>query len=244
MIACLLAWLALAPLQDVPEVRQLVTFKFSPGKSREAVALFRDEALPLYEATAPMLRFRGFREAESPEPLDLIVVSTFHGMAGMDASNRTLRERAEKANTSMGELYARIGALTEHHRDEFIEIDPDLSWGSTDTAPLVVLVSIRIAPGKSASYEALVRDGLVPWEKKLGAEFGAEFGAKFTGCDGGPFLLSSGWDYVRLIGISTLGDWHRYVRDRRSQAFWRALDGLITQSKEIILAPLPELRVR
>ncbi len=57
--------LALAPLpprRDVPEVRQLVTFKFSPGKSREAVALFRDEALPLYEATAPMLRFRGFRE--------------------------------------------------------------------------------------------------------------------------------------------------------------------------------------
>ena len=239
MTACLLAWLAIAPLpplQDVPEVRQLVTFKFSPGKSREVVALFRDEALPLYEATAPMLRFRGFREAESPEPLDLIVVSTFHGMAGMDASNRTLRERAEKANTSMGELYARIGALTEHHRDEFIEIDPELSWGSTDTAPLVVLVSIRIAPGKSASYEALVRDRLVPWEKKLGSEL--------TGSDGGPFLLSSGWDYVRLIGIATLGDWHRYIRDQRSQAFWNELDGITTQSKEIILAPLPELRVR
>jgi hypothetical protein len=239
MTVCLLAWLALAPLppvQDVPEVRQLVTFKFSPGKSREAVALFRDEALPLYQATAPMLRFRGFREAESPEPLDLIVVSTFHGMAGMDASNRTLRERAEKANTSMGELYARIGALTEHHRDEFIEIAPELSWGSTDTAPLVVLVSIRIAPGKSASYQTLVREHLVPWEKKLGSEF--------TGSDGGQFLLSSGWDYVRLIGISTLGDWHRYVRDRRAQAFWSELDGLVTQSKEIILAPLPELAVR
>ena len=119
MIACLVSWLVLAPLppiqnvQDVPEVRQLVTFKFSPGKLRDAIALFRDEALPLYEETPPMLRFRGFREAESPEPLDLIVVSTFRGMAGMDASNRTLRERAEKANTSMGELYGRIGALTE-----------------------------------------------------------------------------------------------------------------------------------
>ncbi len=42
-----------------------------------------------------MLRFRGFREAERPEPLDLIVVSTFRGMAGMDVSNRTLRERAD-----------------------------------------------------------------------------------------------------------------------------------------------------
>ena len=114
MIACLVSWLLLAPLppiqdvEDVPEVRKLVTFKFSPGKSGDAIALFRDEALPLYEETPPKLRFRGFREAESPEPLDLIVVSTFRGMAGMDASNRTLRERAEKANTSMGELYGRM----------------------------------------------------------------------------------------------------------------------------------------
>ena len=222
MIACLVSWLLLAPLppiqdvEDVPEVRQLVTFKFSPGKSGDAIALFRDEALPLYEETPPMLRFRGFREAESPEPLDLIVVSTFRGMAGMDASNRTLRERAEKANTSMGELYGRIGALTEHHRDEFIEIDPDLSWGSTDTAPLVVLVSLRIAPGKSASFETLVRDHLVPWEKELGSGI--------TGSNGGPFLLSVGWDYMRIIGISTLGDWHRYVRERRSQAFWIELE--------------------
>ena len=242
MIACLVSWLVLAPLppiqnvQDVPEVRQLVTFKFSPGKARDAIALFRDEALPLYEETPPMLRFRGFREAESPEPLDLIVVSTFRGMAGMDASNRTLRERAEKANTSIGELYGRIGALTEHHRDEFIEVDPELSWGSTDTAPLVVLVSLRIAPGKSATFETLVRDRLVPWEKELGSGI--------TGSDGGPFLLSIGWDYIRIIGISTLGDWHRYVRERRSQTFWSELEGVVTQSKEIILAPLPELSVR
>ena len=108
-------------------MRQLVTFKFSPGKSRDAITLFRDEALPLDQETPPMLRFRGFREAESPEPLDLIVVSTFRGMAGMDASNRTLRERTEKANRSMGELYRRTGALTEHHHDEFIEVDPELS---------------------------------------------------------------------------------------------------------------------
>ncbi len=242
MIACLVSWLVLAPLppiqnvQDVPEVRQLVTFKFSPGKSGDAIVLFRDEALPLYEETAPMLRFRGFREAESPEPLDLIVVSTFRGMAGMDASNRTLRERAEKANTSMGELYGRIGALTEHHRDEFIEVDPELSWGSTDTAPLVVLVSLRIATGKSATFETLVRDRLVPWEKELGSGI--------TGSDGGPFLLSIGWDYMRIIGISTLGDWHRYIRERRSQTFWSELEGVVTQSKEIILAPLPELSVR
>ena len=136
----------------------------------------------------------------------------------------------------MGELYGRIGALTEHHRDEFIEVDPELWWGSTDTAPLVVFVSLRIAPGKSATFETLVRDRLVPWEKELGSGI--------TGSDGGPFLLSIGWDYMRIIGISTLGDWHRYVRERRSQTFWSELEGVVTQSKEIILAPLPELSVR
>ena len=99
-----------------------------------------------------------------------------------------------------------------------------------------MLVSLRIAPGKSSMFETLVRDRLVPWEKELGSGI--------TGSDAGPFLLSMGWDYTRIIGISTLGDWHRYVRQRRSQAFWSDLEGVVTQSKEIILAPLPELSVR
>lgn len=85
-------------------------------------------------------------------------------------------------------------------------------------------------------FETLVRVRLLPWEKELGSGI--------TGSDAGPFLLSMGWDYTRIIGISTLGDWHRYVRQRRSQAFWSDLEGVVTQSKEIILAPLPELSVR
>ena len=56
------------------------------SKTAEAIALFRDRALPLYERNEPMLSFRGLREVESPEPLDLIVVSAFRGMAGMDES--------------------------------------------------------------------------------------------------------------------------------------------------------------
>lgn len=236
MIAWWLAWIVLAPLQDLPDVRQLVTFKFAPGQSGNAIALFRDEALPLYQDAPAMLRFRGFREAESPEPLDLIVVSTFHGMAGMDTANRTLRERAAKAETSVGAIYSRIGALSEYHRDEFVEIDPGLSWGSSDAAPLVAFVSLRVAPGKSDAFEAVVREHVVPWEK--------EQGPGFTGSDGGRFLISDGWDYIRIIGVSSLGDWHHYARDQRSRAFWDELDSLVTHSKTILVAPVSELAIR
>lgn len=58
----------------LPEVRQLVTFQFQPGKTGEALSIFKEQALPLYEANEAMLFFRGFLEMESPEPLDLIVV--------------------------------------------------------------------------------------------------------------------------------------------------------------------------
>lgn len=235
----LLPWLlaaSMAATQEQPEVRQWVTFKFLPGKSREAIEIFREEALPLYEATSPMLRFRGYREAESPEPLDLVVVSTFQGMAGMDASNRTLREHAQKTNSSIGALYGRIGALSENHKDEFVEVDPKLSWGGSDQARLVVLISLQIEPGRTSTYETLVRDRLVRWEAALGESV--------VGSDGGPFLVSDGWDYFRVVGIATLGDWHRYVREQRTQPWWSELDEIVTRSKTLILAPVPELSVR
>ena len=232
-----LLWLTIAqPAQDLPEVRQLVTFKFSPGKTEEAVALFEERAIPLYQGTPSMLRFRGFRETESPQPLDLVVVSTFRGLAGMDASNRELRERAAREHTSLGAIYGSIGALSEHHRDELVEIDPEISWGTTDTSPLLVIVSTRIVPGKREELEALVRDHVVSWEKALGESI--------TGAEGGPFLLSDGRDYVRFIGISSLGDWHRYVRERREQSFATRLESVVVASKEIIVAPIPGLAVR
>ena len=123
------AWLVLlalaAPAQIVPEVRQLVTFKFLPGRSQDAVTIFKEEALPVYRAHATMLRFRAYREAESPEPLDLIVVSTYQGMEGMDRFHDAVR----KSGASLGGLYGRIGALTQEHRDEFVEMDASLAWG-------------------------------------------------------------------------------------------------------------------
>ena len=234
ILATLLVALGAASPQPT-EVRQLVTFKFLPGKAAEASAIFRDDALPLYEDNAPMLKFRGYREAESPEPVDLVVVSTFDGMAGMDASNRALRRTAEEHGTSIGELYGRIGALSQHHRDEFIEIHPNLSWGSDD-GELTVLISLRIEPGQQPAFEQLLKEGVIPWEKEL------DIG--LSGSESGPFLLSNGWDYFRILQVRTLEDWHAYVREWRGQPWSQALDRVVSLSKQLILVPVPELSVR
>ena len=230
------AWLVLlaaltAPAQELPEVRQLVTFKFLPGRSQEAITIFEEEALPVYRAHAPMLRFRAYREAESPEPVDLIVVSTYQGMAGMDAFHDAVR----KSGASLGGLYGRIGALTQEHRDEFVEMNASLAWGAVEKAPLHVLVSQRIAPGKSDAYDNLLLDSIVPWEKQAGVILGSE---------SGHFLVSNGWHYFRLIGVASLGDWHLYLTEGRAQAWSRTITGIVAESKQTIVAPLPDLSVR
>jgi hypothetical protein len=225
----------LVSLQIGAEVRQVVSFRFLPGKTAEAIQVFREEALPLYQANEPMLRFRAYREVESPEGLDLVVISSFRGMEGMDASNRALAEEASRRGTRVGEIYGRIAAGSDGHRDEFVEMDPRLSWGDVEGAGLVVLVRLRIAPGRRSEYETLLRERLVPWEKEHRLVRGSESGR---------FLLSDGFDYFRIVGISSLGDWHRYVEALRTAPFAGEIDGWTAESSQGILAPVRELSVR
>jgi hypothetical protein len=218
-----------------PEVRQLVTFHFLPGRSAEALGLFREEALPLYQADRSLSRFRAYREVESPEALDLVVVSSFPGMAGMDDSNRTLAEEARKNGGAIGDLYRRIGDLSESHRDEIAEIDPSLSWGGVDKAKLLVLVSIRLVPGGLEGYRTLLREELVSWERKSEILSGGETGV---------YLVSNGFRIVRTLGIDHLEDWHRYQSEVRRTSTWRKADQLTAEEKVVLLAPVPELGVR
>jgi hypothetical protein len=233
LFAAMATFLA-AQATEPPEVRQLVSFRFLPGKTAEAVELFRERALPLYRANEPMLRFRAFREGESPEPLDLLWVSSFRGMAGMDASNRALSEEAKRRGTTVSEIYGSILSLAAAHRDEFVEIDPALSWGDLDEAKLFVFVRMRAAAGRSGDLERMLRE-TAAWEKQRGL---------LTGAEGGRLLISAGFDFLRVLGISDLGDWHDYARDLRSQPFTRALEECTAESRQAIVAPVAELSVR
>lgn len=234
-VTCLGLASATGAAKDLPEVRQFVTFKFSPGETGEAIRLFRERALPLYEKADAMLRFRGYREAESPVPLDLMVVSSFRGMEGMDRSNDALRELAARNGTSIGELYGAIGALSEHHTDEFVEMDASLSRGDAGAGRLQVFVSIQLTPAGASTYMDLLREEVLDWEDTLGG---------LTGSDSGSFLLSDGFDAFRVFGVESLGAWHDYLRSRRAQDWSSKLASLTVKTRVMVLVGLPELSVR
>ena len=232
-LAACLAGLAAAPATAqapvASEVRQIVTFSFLPGRSAEALELYREAAIPLYREDEAMLSFRAFREVESPVPLDLVVVSSFEGMSGMDASNARLRELAAAAGTSIGEIYGEIGALSSGHTDEFVEMLPDLGGGDPSATRLTAFIRYRVAPGQGSAFEALLTeaDGLVDAPSATGR-----------------FLLSDGWDYLQIFGFESLGDYQRYRARLRALPIFGRMERLVTRRQEIIVAGVPSLSVR
>jgi hypothetical protein len=230
---CLALAGATATAQTPPEVLQLVTFTFLPGKGSEAIALFRDRALPLYEQNEAMLRFRGLREMESPEPYDLIVVSAFRGMEGMDASNRALRVAAERAGTSIGALYGAIGALSTRHTDQFVEMLTGLQHGDPIASRLVALVSYRLTPGAGPDFEDALRSRVIDWERANGVP-----------ANTGRFLISDGWQYLRLLGFDSLGDFQEYWTRVGPEAGYDAIDRITVSRKVIVAGEVRALAVR
>ncbi len=158
---------AVVALQGVSEVRQVVTFRFLPGKSADAIGIFRAEAIPLYQANEPMLRFRAYREVESPEPLDLVVVSSFRGLAGMDGSNRVLAEEAARRGTRVGEIYGRISDVERRpSRRARRNGRRALLWKRGRCGARRPDSNCGSLPAGGTDYETLLRERLVPWEKE------------------------------------------------------------------------------
>lgn len=140
---------------------------FLPGRAAEATALYREAALPLYRADDYLLGFRAFREVESPIPVDLVIVRGFDGLAGMERSGARLREVATAQGTSVGALYGRIGALSQGHTDEFVEMLPRLGSGDPAATRWTVFIRLRLVPGVSADAEAAL-ETVARWERQRG----------------------------------------------------------------------------
>lgn len=215
------------------EVRQIVTFSFVPGSSAEALGVFRDQAIPLYEQDEAMLSFRGFREVESPIPLDLIVVSAFEGMAGMDDSNAALRALAEEAGSSIGAIYGRIGALSSGHTDQFVEMIPPLGTGDPSSRRLTAFVWYRVLPGQARAFERALETAIVPWEEATGVPSAT-----------GRFLVSDGWTYLRFLGFDSLGEYQDYWSRVAAEADHGRIEDLTAERREVIVASVEELSVR
>lgn len=215
------------------EVRQIVTFSFLPGRMGEAIGAYRERAVPLYERNEAMLSFRAFREVESSIPLDLMVVSAFHGMAGMDRSNTTLRELATAVGTSIGAIYGELGALSSGHTDQFVEMLPALGSGDPSATRLTAFVWYRVLPGRSAEFEDALATEISPLEEASGVPSAT-----------GRFLVSDGWDYLRFLGFDSLGDYQEYWTSFGAHPGHSRLSALTTERREVIVASVPEMAVR
>ncbi|MGE0043236.1 MAG: hypothetical protein AB7H88_17305 [Vicinamibacterales bacterium] len=218
------------------EVRQIVSFHLLPGTPGVVDGLYRDQLLPIYQDIAPLLRFRAYREAESPEPVDLVVVSAYEGMAGMDAANALLR-RPGRNGVSALSVYGQIARYTSAHTDQFVEMRPRLSDPVADQRPdgLAVFEYVHLVPAAHAAYEQLLEERVRGWEKEH---------AVYQWSETGRMLVSDGWDYLRTYGMRSLADWQDYQSRLGATDFAPDLAALVGSRKTLILRGAPDLSVR
>lgn len=216
------------------DVRQIVTFRFEPGRSGEAMAIYEMQLKPIYTEVVPLRRFRAYREAESPEPLDLVVISSYDGMAGMDAANEALR-RPNASGQSAFALYGALSAMTQAHHDQFVEMLPALGAADSDGTDLTVFEYVRVSPGMQARYSTLLSAKIRPFERAHGLSVWSETGR---------MLVSDGWDFVRIHGIRSLADWQHYLEQIRRSPHGAVLDGMIAARKTLILRRDSRMSVR
>lgn len=231
-LAAALYWLPMSA-QEPPEVWQIVTFRFQPGQAAEAHRIYADSLLPIYRDNPHLLRFRAYREAESPVPLDLMIVSHYAGMAGMDESNRWHRRRA--TGGGVGPLYARLSDLSAGHDDQFIEILPSLTTAAKAVPALYVFEWIRVIPGGGPRFEQVLEARAVPWERGLSMVKGSRTGR---------VLVGDGWDYARVLEVDSLGDYHSLLTRAREAPFTAEWAALVAARRTIIVRNLPELAIR
>jgi hypothetical protein len=215
------------------DVRQVVTFLFQPGALPQGLAIYADRLRPIYADVPALRRFRAYREVESPEPLDLVVVSHYAGMAGMDSANAALR-RPHTSGESAFALYGALSALLQHHHDQFVEMRPAVSDSLPDARGLTVLEYVRLVPGAHARYEARLASHGRPLERRL----------PLLGSETGRLLVADGWDYLRFHVVRSLGDWHAVERARWAAEPALGLAPLVAGRKVILLRADPTLGVR
>jgi hypothetical protein len=179
-----------------------------------------------------MRSFRVFREVESPVAMDVMVVSSFQGMTGMDSSNTSLRMLAEKAGSSVGSIYGAIGGLSSAHTDQFVEMLPDLGFGDASAARLTAFMWFNVEPGQAEAFETGMTETVVTWEKEIG-----------VAASTGRVLVSDGWDYLRVVGLESLGDFQNYLEGLRSHG-GSALSRTVSRRRVVLVSNMTDMAIR
>lgn len=218
----------------VPEVRQLVTFRFNnmiPFGTRPALYGLVD----LYRATPAVERVRGYRETESPEEFDLLLMTSYQGLEGFERANAELRRQRSPGGTTLLTEYRRLAEASVWHRDQFIEMVPELAHEPHALADLHAFEWVRVVPGGHDAYELLLRNLVLPWERDLPAVRSSESAR---------VLIADGWDYVRILGVPSLAGYHDYLRVLRTHVAWQETGRLVSARKTFIVREDSDLRVR
>lgn len=228
--------LAQQPLAESREVRQLVTFRHLPGQSAAALSIYREHLVPIYRDVEAMRTVRMFGEVESPEPLDLMVVTHYADLAAMDRANAQLR-RPSPDHPPVGELYRRLSDLSLGHHDQFVELISAPAVASLPDGALEVFEFFRLDRTSAAAFERVALDTVHRWEQQQ------EIRDLVARAETARFLIADGWDYLRTYAVRSLGDWQRYVTLRARHGAASVLSATTTR-KTMILREIADLRVR
>lgn len=221
--------------QDVREVRHLVTFRFLPGQTDTVLSLYGLQLLPIYREVDAMRSVRLLREAESPEPLDLVVVTHFESLAAMDRANQAL-SRPVPDRVSVGQLYRQIADASLGHTDQIVELI-SAPAPATLEPQIEILEFLRLAPGMGQVFERTV-PSLQAWEQEQAIR------DLLLRSDTARVLVGDGWDYLRTYGVRDLAAWQAYSSARSRHGVPVAASRLVEARKTILLRELTELRVR
>lgn len=125
--------------------------------------------------------------------------------------------------------------MTQAHHDEFVQMIGALSDTATAATGLTVFEYTRLAPGMHEKFEAVLHARVRSFEQTH---------ALYQWSETGRLLVSDGWDYLRLYGIRSLGDWQTYLLATRRAPFVGELGPLVAARRTIILRNDAHLSVR
>lgn len=145
----------------VAEVRQLVTFRWAervPFGARPAM----DTLVEVYRQTPAVLRLRGFQEAESPEPFDLILMTSYRGLEGFELARKQMGSTRTRDGRMLAVAYQRLDEMSEWHRDEFVEMLRDHDYRTGTEPRLLVFEWVRLVRPRTAPTSCCCRPGSSP----------------------------------------------------------------------------------
>lgn len=204
------------------EVCQLITYKFHPNMTDEAVHTFATTLLPLYrDAPRSVERLRVFREVASPTPLDLIVMGCFTGMATLDETNQQLADRARVKGINLRGTFERLAEMSVQQTSEFVDLLSSPSFRPEIPDGFHVFEYVR-----------LLRSGdRVVFERNMFS--GAPRRGGLMSVETARVLVSDGWDFLRIVGVENLTvyqDYEASTRNGRLQS-----EGVVASRKTLIM---------